>query len=154
MRAWTIRDSMELYQVPQWGRGFFGVDEQGNLVVQPRGPEGPGIALPTLLEDLRQRGLHGSTLVVVTSDHGEEFLDHGGFWHGLTLYDEQIHVPLLVKWRKDERLAPPEVNGVPARLYMLPSLDECRAHWDSSFGGPHVWEEVIEDETPQKAEVF
>jgi arginine decarboxylase len=63
MRAWTIRDSVELYQVPQWGRGFFGVDEQGNLVVQPRGPDGPGIALPTLVEDLRQRGLRTPLLL-------------------------------------------------------------------------------------------
>src|SRR5690606_22440760 len=31
------------------------------------------------------------------SDHGEEFLDHGGFWHGVTLYDEQIRIPLFVK---------------------------------------------------------
>src|SRR5512144_1169574 len=63
MRAWTIRDSMELYQVPQWGRGFFDVDEQGNLVVKPRGAEGPAIALPTLLEDLRQRGLRTPLLL-------------------------------------------------------------------------------------------
>ena len=63
MRAWTIRDSLELYQVPQWGRGFFGVDEQGNLVVQPRGPEGPAIPLPTLVEDLRQRGLRTPLLL-------------------------------------------------------------------------------------------
>ena len=55
-------------------------------------------------------------MIVLVADHGEEFLDHGGFWHGLTLYEEQIHVPLLVKWRKDERLAPPEAAGVPARL--------------------------------------
>jgi arginine decarboxylase len=63
MRAWTIRDSVELYQVPQWGRGFFGVDEDGNLRVQPRGPDGPGIALPSLVEDLRQRGLRTPLLL-------------------------------------------------------------------------------------------
>jgi arylsulfatase A-like enzyme len=37
------------------------------------------------------------TLVLVTSDHGEEFQDHGGWWHGVTLYDEQLHVPLIIK---------------------------------------------------------
>src|SRR5262249_46871521 len=36
------------------------------------------------------------TLVVVTADHGEEFGDHGGMIHGLTLYQEQLHVPLIV----------------------------------------------------------
>jgi choline-sulfatase len=33
----------------------------------------------------------------VTADHGEEFMEHGGFWHGTTLYDEQVGVPLLLK---------------------------------------------------------
>lgn len=50
-----------------------------------------------LVEDLRRRGVYDDTLIVVTSDHGEEFHDHGGFWHGTTLYDEQVHVPLFVK---------------------------------------------------------
>jgi len=36
------------------------------------------------------------TLVVVTSDHGEEFLEHGGIYHGRTLYSEVINVPLLM----------------------------------------------------------
>ena len=39
-----------------------------------------------------------NTLIVLTADHGEEFHDHGGWKHGLTLYEEQIHVPLLVRW--------------------------------------------------------
>ena len=38
------------------------------------------------------------TLVVLTADHGEELLDHGGWKHGQTLYEEQIHVPLIVRW--------------------------------------------------------
>jgi arylsulfatase A-like enzyme len=37
-----------------------------------------------------------NTIVVLTADHGEEFLDHGGLLHGYTLYDEQIRVPLVV----------------------------------------------------------
>jgi arylsulfatase A-like enzyme len=36
-------------------------------------------------------------MIIVTSDHGEEFGEHGGFWHGTTLYDEQVHVPLVVR---------------------------------------------------------
>ena len=34
---------------------------------------------------------------VVTSDHGEEFFEHGGFEHSRTLYDEMLRVPLLIK---------------------------------------------------------
>ncbi len=50
-----------------------------------------------LMEDLKRRGLYDNMTIVVTADHGEEFMDHGGFWHGTTLYDEMVHVPLFVK---------------------------------------------------------
>ena len=56
-----------------------------------------------LLASLKAKGLYDELTIVVTSDHGEEFMDHGGFWHGTTLYDEQIHVPLLVKLPRGER---------------------------------------------------
>lgn len=36
-------------------------------------------------------------IVIITADHGEEFGDHGGRYHGTTLYEEQIGVPLLVR---------------------------------------------------------
>jgi len=51
-----------------------------------------------LLAKLEAAGVYDDTVIVLTADHGEEFHDHGGFWHGLTLYDEQIHVPLVIKW--------------------------------------------------------
>jgi len=44
-----------------------------------------------------QVGLSDDDLVVVTSDHGEEFLDHDRFGHGTTLYEEVIRVPLIVR---------------------------------------------------------
>ena len=48
------------------------------------------------LEELESRGLLQDSVVIVTSDHGEEFGDHGGHGHGHTLYEEQLHVPLIV----------------------------------------------------------
>lgn len=50
-----------------------------------------------LLEGLKERGLYDDSVIVFTSDHGEEFYDHEGWWHGQTLYDEQIRVPYLLK---------------------------------------------------------
>ncbi len=46
---------------------------------------------------LKDRGLYDKTMIVFTADHGEEFYDHGGWWHGTTLYDEQIRIPLIIK---------------------------------------------------------
>ncbi|MGB3976919.1 MAG: flippase-like domain-containing protein [bacterium] len=50
-----------------------------------------------LFEYLKKEGLWDNTIVLVTADHGEEFYDHGGWWHGLTLYQEQIHIPFIFK---------------------------------------------------------
>jgi arylsulfatase A-like enzyme len=47
--------------------------------------------------ELRRRGLLERTLIVLVADHGEEFGDHGGFEHGRTLYEEMLHVPLIVR---------------------------------------------------------
>ena len=49
-----------------------------------------------LLEGLDARDLRGDTLIVVTSDHGEEFWDHGAFEHGHSLMGEVTRVPLIV----------------------------------------------------------
>jgi arylsulfatase len=48
-----------------------------------------------LVDALKSRGLYEDTLIVVTSDHGEEFLDHGMLRHGQSLYDELLQVPLI-----------------------------------------------------------
>ncbi len=50
-----------------------------------------------LLNGISQRGLDNNTTIVLTSDHGEEFGDHGGFEHGHTLYDELLHIPLIIR---------------------------------------------------------
>ena len=52
--------------------------------------------LGKFLDRLRERGALDDTLVIVTSDHGEEFGDHGHFSHGISLYQEQLHVPLIL----------------------------------------------------------
>jgi arylsulfatase A-like enzyme len=69
-----------------------------------------------LLAKLEADGLYDDTVIVVTADHGEEFNEHGGFWHGLTLYDEQIHVPLLIKWAKNGSRAEAGAESGIARL--------------------------------------
>jgi len=48
------------------------------------------------LEGLRVSGRMDNAIVIVTSDHGEEFLEHGGWSHGHTLYQELLFVPLIV----------------------------------------------------------
>lgn len=54
--------------------------------------------LAALRQALRDQGIEDRTLIVVTSDHGEEFGDHGGTEHGRTLYQEMLHIPLIFYW--------------------------------------------------------
>jgi len=50
-----------------------------------------------ILDGLDRRGLSDDTMVVLTSDHGEEFWDHGSVGHGHSVYEELLHVPLFVR---------------------------------------------------------
>jgi arylsulfatase A-like enzyme len=53
--------------------------------------------LSRLLERLERDGRLEDTLVIVTADHGEEFLEHGGVLHGRTQYQEVLRVPLILR---------------------------------------------------------
>jgi arylsulfatase A-like enzyme len=54
--------------------------------------------LGKFLEEMKRGGRYQDAMIVLVSDHGEEFEDHGWWRHGKTLYQEQLHVPLLIKW--------------------------------------------------------
>ena len=49
-----------------------------------------------VLETLKETGLEENTYVIFASDHGEEFWDHGAFGHGHSVYNELLHVPLIM----------------------------------------------------------
>lgn len=51
---------------------------------------------------LQYLGLYDDSLIVVLSDHGEEFGEHGGFEHGRTMYEEMLQVPLIIKYPHSE----------------------------------------------------
>ncbi|MFC2001651.1 sulfatase [Chloroflexota bacterium] len=59
--------------------------------------------LKSLVNFLKNNELLDNTLLIITSDHGQEFLDHGGFGHVARFYDELIHIPLI--------LSGPEIAG-------------------------------------------
>ena len=55
---WGVRDSASQYLIDQWGGGYFAVNDDGHVVVTPRGPDGPQLDVYDLVEELRARG-HG-----------------------------------------------------------------------------------------------
>jgi arylsulfatase A-like enzyme/HEAT repeat protein len=67
-----------------------------------------------IVAEVRQR--RPSAVVIVTADHGEEFSEHGGRYHGTTVYEEQVRVPLVVN---APGLLPPHKVSEPVELIAL-----------------------------------
>jgi len=69
-------------------------------------------ALGKLFQYLRERHVYDSTLIVVASDHGESFGEHGEYAHGYFIYDTTLLVPFIVK--------PPSGAGIVVRRCETP----------------------------------
>jgi arylsulfatase A-like enzyme len=88
-------------------------------------------AFGEILAKFEREGWLDTSIIILTSDHGEEFLDHGMLRHGYQLFDETIHVPLLIRTpnliKESNRKQPPHsfrdivelVDIVPTVLSLL-----------------------------------
>lgn len=73
------------------------------------------------LDKLKQMGLYDEAMIVLMSDHGEEFYDHGGWTHGHGLYQEQIRVPFMIKF-PGGRFAGRQVEETVGVIDILPTI--------------------------------
>jgi len=82
--------------------------------------------LGRLFQQLKARGVLDNTIIVLTSDHGESWGEHGMMYHGHSLYREQLHVPLLVRFPArltPQRISRPvSVEQIPATLTTLTGI--------------------------------
>ena len=116
-----------------------------------------------LLDALDRMNLLESTVIIVTSDHGEEFSEHGGFSHLRKLYDELLHVPLIVRIPGQQGQVVPEQVG---HIDIMPTvlelarvpLDEYELDGHSLLSlirggppGPFADRCLIADATPDRA---
>jgi arylsulfatase A-like enzyme len=102
---------------------------------------------------LEAAGLWDDTAVIVTADHGEEFLDHGFKGHKNNVYAETVHVPLLVKYpggatgRRDDRLVS-HVDVLPTILQLAGATAPKPVHGRSLLAPapddtPAVYQELL-----------
>lgn len=88
------------------------------------------------LAELDSLGLRERTIVVLLSDHGEEFLEHGGCFHISTLYREVLQVPLMIS---APGLAARRVAGpVSASVTIAPTVMGLLGFADHPFSGPSL----------------
>ena len=79
------------------------------------------------LEKLDELGVADDTIFVVTSDHGEEFNEHGSWGHGHSIFQELLHVPLLVKYPGVGR-GGARVPHVVSTMGIAPTVLEATGH--------------------------
>ena len=111
-----------------------------------------------LVRGLEELGIRQDTLVILTADHGEEFYEHGGWYHGDSLFEEMIRVPLIMAWpghfpeglRIDEPVS--QVDIMPMVLGLLrrepPARADvrdlvARARESDGLGPDFIYSEVV-----------
>jgi arylsulfatase A-like enzyme len=100
--------------------------------------------LAGLIDEVERLDLADDTVVIVLADHGEEFGEHGHIMHGLHLYQENVHVPLLVRGpgvargvRIDGNFSLMDVYSTVLELFGLPEPDgrHGRSLWQAIRSG-------------------
>jgi arylsulfatase A-like enzyme len=91
-----------------------------------------------LLEGLRELKLYEGSLILFTSDHGEEFWEHDGFEHGHTLYRELLEVPLIIK-APGSRVRNEVKNVVSTEQIMSTVLEDCGIEYDRRYLAPALF---------------
>jgi len=68
------------------------------------------------IDELKKRGVYDDALIFFVADHGEEFQDHDGWLHGRSVFDELVHVPIIVKF--------PGGRGAATRVKQMVALSD------------------------------
>jgi len=80
-------------------------------------------SLLRLFEWLKEKGLYDNTLIIVTADHGEAFGEHHLVGHGTLVYNDEISIPLLIKY-PGQRVAR-RVTAPVSQVDLLPTVLDC-----------------------------
>src|ERR1700749_1796272 len=66
MKRWSVQDSADVYNIRNWGKGYFGINNDGNVSVSPSKREDQQIDLKKLVDELIMRGINLPVLVRFT----------------------------------------------------------------------------------------
>lgn len=124
-----VQPPNEDVQCLKWVKNAMSLDEAQYLVGTYQGEiRFTDDWIKRLLDTLEEQGLRDDVILAVVGDHGESFLEHGWLGHTNTVYDTNVHVPLLLHWRG--QLQPARVSeylstaSIGRTLLRLAGLDE------------------------------
>ena len=92
-------------------------------------------AVGDFLQKMRSLGIYDESLIIFTSDHGEEFWEHDKWGHGHSVYDELLRVPLLIKLPGSAATGTIQ-STVPTQALLPTILDLCGIPYDPQPGWP------------------
>ncbi len=107
-----------------------------------------------LIEELKRLSLYDNTMIILTSDHGEEFYEHRGWLHEHSLYNELIKVPLIIKY-PGSKYRGTKVNNVVRIIDIIPAiLEEAGIGYSKyKFDGKGILEAIKGDEKKERISV-
>jgi arylsulfatase len=104
---------------PAYGTVLYGAQQWANLYDANLrwGDWGVG----EIVKSLREQGVLDNTLLIITADHGEAFGEHGYIYHAQAVYDEAVHIPLLIRFPGKQRLTG-DVTALTQTVDVLPTI--------------------------------
>jgi arylsulfatase A-like enzyme len=111
-------------------------------------------AVGEVMDLLRQQGVLDTTLLVVTADHGEAFGEHGYLAHVQAVYDELVHIPLLIRLPGPRRVTG-EVTALTQTVDVLPTIcDLCQVPYRHPVAGKSLVPLLTGKERSLHEEIF
>lgn len=77
-----------------------------------------------IIRQLKESGIYDDSLIIFSSDHGEQFFEHGDTGHAKSLYAEEIRVPLLIKFPESFNISNRRVDSLVSTIDILPTILE------------------------------
>ena len=98
-----------------------------------------------LMDDLKARGLYDKSLIILTGDHGEAMFQHDRWGHNDQIYDEMVHVPLLIKLPGSEGPRNLVLDGLVSTMDVLPTICESLdiPAGALALDGKSIYEELV-----------
>lgn len=102
-----------------------------------------------LKDTLKEHNVYDDTILIVTSDHGEEFQDHGG-WRHTTVFNEVTHVPLIVRLPEQEESV--RVSDAVELVDLVPTLVDVLDLSEDDFEQPLMGQSLLDAAVGERRE--
>jgi arylsulfatase A-like enzyme len=101
-----------------------------------------------VLDKIKELGLWENTMVILNADHGEVFGEHGKYYHGHTIYEQQVRIPLIIKPPRSQP-AGKVIDGPVRNLDIAPTiLDYCNIRIPGEAQGKSLRSFIEEESSP------